>query len=128
MTRPTDTNIARAFWELCDMQMNGFVDADSVTNLAEQFDAESAAGPVRHSEEVMQIEPVQTGPHPPVASGADSKAAPPYDRCPKCTAHFPPGMTCGGEFCGLKRCSHLHCGTPEQLGACEYAECPRKST
>lgn len=78
-------------------------------------EAESAAGPARHSEEVMQIETLGIQGERPVARGEDGKASPlheghrwtavlrTYDHCPKCTAHIPPGTTCGGPNCGLKQ-------------------------
>lgn len=53
MTRPTDASIARAFWETYTMQMDGFIDSDSLIVMAEQFDAESPAGTERGSEEAQ---------------------------------------------------------------------------
>ena len=85
MSRPTDSAIAWAFWELHEMQMDGFVDADAVIMMAEQFDnAQITTSPER-----VQIP-------------AQGEHVAPYDRCPTCTAHMPVGKTCGGANCGLR--------------------------
>lgn len=115
MNLPTDAAIARAFWELHEMQMDGFVDADAVIMMAEQFDdAKLTTSPER-----VQIPAESEHDRCAVMSQADTSArnasagsstrkagemtgVAPYDRCPKCTAHMPVGKTCGGMNCGLR--------------------------
>lgn len=33
----------------------------------------------------------------------DAAAPAPFERCPKCTAHLPPGKHCAGESCPLRK-------------------------
>jgi hypothetical protein len=98
MTRPPDKYIAAAFWEAHGIAESGVIDEDWLIDRANELQ-EAATTP------------------------------PPYDVCPTptCRAHMPVGKTCGGENCGLKRCTHPRCGTPTTPGACDFAECPRKS-
>lgn len=99
MTRPTDAAIAYAFinnaLDYQQLERDGeavppaleFI--DEVTREAEQFDAESPAGPAPY----MHI----------IAGKVPTPDEPAYDHCPKCTAHMPPGATCGGPSCGLRK-------------------------
>ena len=109
MTRPTDSSIARAFWEMYTMQMDGFIDSDSLIVMAEQFDAESPAGtddtdqadPIAHrlSKPMHTIrEKVSTTKEPVYFS-----AQPTHVQCPKCPAHMPVGLYCGGPNCPLRK-------------------------
>lgn len=34
---------------------------------------------------------------------AEAAAPPPFERCPKCTAHLPPGKHCAGASCPLRK-------------------------
>jgi hypothetical protein len=77
MTRPPDQYIAAAFWEAHGMTNGGLIDKVWLIYRANQ------------------LHEIATTP-------------PPYDACPTptCRAHIPAGWTCGGDFCGLKRCLH----------------------
>jgi len=122
MTRPTDSSIARAFWFLVESariheKANGRTESvriRSVIRAAAKFDAESPAGPARDSEEICdcgyvrgsfgcddahKIAPkVPTSPER-VQIPAESK----HVQCPRCPAHMPVGLHCGGPNCPLRK-------------------------
>lgn len=108
MTRPTDSSIARAFWKMYTMQMDGFIDSDSLIVMAEQFDAESPAGTeckicgggnVYCAACMSKSAPEVTVNSERVQIPAEST----HVRCPKCTAHMPVGKWCGGAQCPLRK-------------------------
>ena len=114
MTRPTDASTARAFREVSEGKtfmigapISSFV--ESVLRRAAEFDAESPAGtddtdqadPIAHrlSKPMHTIpEKVSTTKEPVYFS-----AQPTHVQCPKCPAHMPVGLHCGGPNCPLRK-------------------------
>ena len=95
MTRPTDAAIARAFdWALVSLEaMTPWCTVyRRIKERAAEFDAESPA--VVHT----IPEKVTTSPER-VQIPAEST----HVRCPKCPAHMPAGLYCGGAQCPLRK-------------------------
>ena len=92
MTRPSDSSVARAFWEACEEVGDGYIDELYVVSLAEQFDAESPAD-------------VHTVPEKVTTSIRRVYIEPESERgyCPKCTGNVWVGHHCNGPHCPLRK-------------------------
>lgn len=108
MTRPTDSAIARAFWEIRpDLGRFARSYRDQVIERAHLIDAESPAGTeckicgggnVYCAACMSKSAPEVTVNSERVQIPAEST----HVRCPKCAASLPAGKTCGGTHCRLK--------------------------
>ena len=113
MTRPTDASTARAFREVSEGKtfmvgapISSFV--ESVLRRAAEFDAESPAGTeckicgggnVYCAACMSKSAPEVTVNSERVQIPAEST----HVRCPKCPAHMPAGLYCGGAQCPLRK-------------------------